>query len=84
MSAGRRAVIELVLAAVALVGAALSASSVSDVVTVAPIIAGEPATTSVVFRAPWLSLTLLLVTAAGVLIVLAVARWRRGRAPVTG
>jgi hypothetical protein len=79
MSAGRRAAIELVVAVLALVGAVFSGLSVSDVVTVAPIIDGEPATTSVVFRAPWLSLTLLLVTAAGVLIVLAVARWRRGQ-----
>ncbi|MET0898020.1 MAG: hypothetical protein ABWY45_08920 [Mycobacterium sp.] len=84
MSAGRRAVIEVALAAVALVGAVVSGLSVSEVVTVAPIIEGEPATTSVVFRAPWLSLTLLLVTAAGVLIVLAVARWRRGRDGTSG
>jgi hypothetical protein len=84
VSARRRAVIELAVAAVALVGAVFSGLSVSDVVTVAPIIAGEPSTTSVVFRAPWLSLTLLLVTAAGVLIVLAVARWRRGRHGATG
>jgi uncharacterized membrane protein YidH (DUF202 family) len=77
MSAPRRTVVELVLAAVALVGAVVSAASVRAVVDVAPIVEGEPSTTSVVYRAPLVSLTLLLVTVAGVLIVLGVARWRR-------
>lgn len=77
MSAPRRTVVELVLAAVAFVGAIVSAASVRAVVDVAPIVEGEPSTTSVVYRAPLVSLTLLLVTVAGVLIVLGVARWRR-------
>lgn len=79
MKAGRRTLIELVLAALAIVGAVVSALSVRTVATVAPIAEGEPATTSVIYRPPWLSLTLLLVTVAGVLIVVAVARWRRQR-----
>lgn len=79
MSGRRRAVVELVVAAVALVGAVFSAANVRALVDVAPIADGEPATVSVVYRAPWLSLTLLLVTVAGVLIVVAVARWRRER-----
>lgn len=79
MTGARRAVVELLLAGLAAVGAVFSASSVRSVMDVAPIIEGEPATTSVAYHGPWLVLTLLLVTVATVLIVVAGARWRRER-----
>ena len=44
---------------------------------VAPVLEGEPSTTSVVYYAPLLTLSLLLVTVAGVLAVVGVARLRR-------
>ncbi|MGB3482423.1 MAG: hypothetical protein WBB07_09445 [Mycobacterium sp.] len=75
----QRAVVELVLAVAAVVGAAISAANVRAVVDVAPIVDGEPATRSVAYHAPPLVLTLLLVTIAGVLIVVGVARWRRSQ-----
>jgi hypothetical protein len=77
MTATRRVMVELVLAMVALAGAGYSASRVTSVADNAPITEGEPPTTSVMYHAPWLTLTLLLVTTAAVLVVLAVARWRR-------
>ncbi|MDF2826110.1 MAG: rane protein [Mycobacterium sp.] len=79
MTMRRRAALELVLAVAAVVGAMFSAAHVRAVVDVAPIAEGEPATTSVVFHAPPLVLTLLLVTVAGVLVVIGVARWRRSQ-----
>ena len=45
----------------------------------APVIDGEPATTSVVYDAPLLTLALLLATVAGVLVVLGIANLRRRR-----
>ena len=48
-------------------------------VTVAPVLDGEPQTTSVVYSPPLLVLSLLLATIAGVLAVLGVARLRRGQ-----
>ncbi|WP_197378296.1 hypothetical protein [Mycolicibacterium mengxianglii] len=77
MTGKRRAVVELVAAVVALAGAALSAANVCAIVDVAPITAGEPPTTSVTYSPPALVLTLLLVTVAGVLVVVGAARWRR-------
>ncbi|BBY87192.1 hypothetical protein [Mycolicibacterium tokaiense] len=77
MTQRRRALLELVLAVTALVGVVLSAVNVRQVVDVAPIAEGEPATTSVLYHAPPLVLALLLATVAGVLLVLAIARWRR-------
>lgn len=72
-----RAVIELVVAIVAAVGAVLSWLAAGTTIEVAPILAGEPATTSVTYSAPLLVLSLLLATAAGVLAVLGIARLRR-------
>ena len=46
-------------------------------VAVAPVAAGQPVTTSVVYDPPLLLLTLLLATAAGMLSVVGVARLRR-------
>jgi NO-binding membrane sensor protein with MHYT domain len=46
-------------------------------VAVAPVLDGQPPTTSVVYSPPTVVLSLLLATLAGVLAVLAVARLRR-------
>jgi hypothetical protein len=69
--------IELVLAFLALAGAAWSGFKVSAVVDVPPIMDGEPAMTSVEYHPPALALTLLLVTVSAVLVIVAVTRWRR-------
>lgn len=72
-----RAVIALVVALAAAVGCVLSWLAATTTVEVPPIIEGEPMTTSVVYSAPLLSLSLLLATVAGVLAVLGVARFLR-------
>ncbi|MDO3639785.1 hypothetical protein [Mycolicibacterium arseniciresistens] len=77
MKARLRATVELVLAGVAAVGCVLSWLSARSTVVVAPVVAGEPATSQPVYSAPALVLALLLATVAGVLAVLAVARMRR-------
>jgi len=46
-------------------------------VTVAPVLDGEPQTTSVVYSPPLLVLSLFLATVAGVLVVVGIARLRR-------
>ncbi|MGX9789529.1 hypothetical protein [Mycobacterium sp. MMS18-G62] len=69
--------VELALAVVAAVGCVLSWLGASETVAVAPVLSGEPQTTSVIYNAPLLALSLVLATAAGVLAVLAVARLRR-------
>lgn len=70
---------QLVLAGLAIVGAVRSWLGSTKVVDVAPIADGQPATTSVVYQAPMLLLTLGLATAAGVLLVLGIAGLVRGR-----
>ncbi|HZA10826.1 hypothetical protein [Mycobacterium sp.] len=77
MTAPRRAIVELVLAAVAAAGCVLSWLQSRSTVDVAPILSGEPPTTSITYYAPLLVLALLLATVAGVLVVVAVARLRR-------
>ncbi|MDT5167393.1 MAG: hypothetical protein QOD02_708 [Mycobacterium sp.] len=72
-----RAVVELVVAAAAAVGCAVSWSAVRSTVAVAPVVAGQPVTTSVVYDPPLLLLTLLLATVAGMLAVVGTARLRR-------
>ena len=74
-----RHVVQLVLAGLAVVGAVLSWLRSSRVVDVAPIADGQPATTSVVYHAPMMLLTLGLAITAGVLLVLAVAGLVRAR-----
>ena len=74
-----RAWIELLLAAVAAVGCVLSWLAASSTVVVAPVLEGEPQTTSVVYSPPLLGLSLFLATVAGVLVVLGIAGLRRGR-----
>jgi hypothetical protein len=74
-----RAVIELLLACAALVGAWVSWTLTRSTVAVAPVADGQPATASLVFHPQQLVLTLLLVTIAGVLAVVGAARLSRSR-----
>lgn len=74
---GAKHVVQLVLAAAALVGAAVCWSQVRSWVDVAPVTEGQPATVSVVYDPPLMMLVWLLATAAGVLIVLGVTGLRR-------
>jgi hypothetical protein len=72
-----RARIELLLAVAAAIGCVLSWLAASSTVVVAPVLEGEPQTTSVVYSPPLLGLSLLLATVAGVLAVLGLAGLRR-------
>jgi hypothetical protein len=72
-----RARIELLVAVAAAVGCVLSWLGASSTVVVAPVLDGEPSTTSVAYSAPLLVLSLLLATVAGVLAVLGVTGLRR-------
>ncbi|MGV0624287.1 hypothetical protein ABQE43_00090 [Mycolicibacter minnesotensis] len=74
-----RGLLELVVALSAAVGCAVSWWHVRSWVLVAPVIDGEPATTSVEYHPPTLLLTLTLATIAGVAAVLGTARLRRAR-----
>jgi len=74
-----RARIELLLAVAAAIGCVLSWLAASSTVVVAPVLEGEPQTTSVVYSPPLLGLSLFLATVAGVLAVLGIAGLRRGR-----
>ena len=76
-----RARIELVLAVVAAAGCVVTWLAATSTVEVAPVLDGEPMTTSVVYSPPLLVASLLLATVAGVLAVLAVARLRRAERP---
>jgi hypothetical protein len=77
MSRQRRAVVEVTVAVLAAVGAVLSWFGARTTVTVAPILPGEPQTTSVAYSPPMLVLMLLLATVAGVMAVVGIARLRR-------
>ncbi len=70
---------QLVLAGLAAIGAALSWLRVTATVDVAPVADGQPATTSVIYHAPMMVLTLALATTAGVLLVLGLAGLVRAR-----
>ena len=72
-----RARIELLLAVAAAIGCVLSWLAASSTVVVAPVLEGEPQTTSVVYSPPLLGLSLLLASVAGVLAVLGIATLRR-------
>jgi len=72
-----RARIELLMAVVAAVGCVLSWLAASSTVVVAPVVKGEPQTTSVFYSPPLLVLSLLLATVAGVLAVIGIAQLRR-------
>ena len=73
-----RARIELVLAVIAAAGCVLSWLAARSTVEVAPVLDGEPMTSSVVYSPPLLVLSLFLATVAGVLVVVGIARSRRG------
>jgi len=73
-----RARIELLVALLAAVGCVVSWLAARSTVAVAPVLEGEPQTTSVVYSAPLLVLSLLLATVAGVLAVVGISRLRRG------
>ena len=79
MSAPRRAAVELALACLAALGAVWSWLNASSQVVVAPVTDGQPSTMSVNYYPPMVLLALTLAAVAGVLAVLAVARWRRHR-----
>ena len=79
-----RALIELGLACAALVGAGLSWTHARHTQSVAPIADGQPFTTSLVYNPQLLLLTLVLVTAAGVLVVTGLARALRARRGARG
>lgn len=72
-----RAVVELLVAGVALIGAVAAWLSASSTAVVAPVLEGEPETVSVLYSPPLIVLAFILATVAGVLVVLAVARLRR-------
>jgi hypothetical protein len=59
------------------VGCVLSWLAARSTVAVAPVLDGEPQTTSVVYSPPLLVLSLFLATVAGVLVVVGIARLRR-------
>jgi hypothetical protein len=79
VSRQRRAIIELVLAVAAAAGSVCSWLAAQWTVTVAPVLAGEPQTTSVVYSPPMVLVALLLATIAGILAVVGIARLRRGQ-----
>jgi len=76
---GARHVVQLILAAAAVAGAAVCWSHVRSWVDVAPVTEGQPGTVSVVYDPPLMMLAWLLATTAGVLAVLAVTGLRRRR-----
>ena len=77
MTIPARHIAQVVLAVAAAAGAALSWSQAQSLVGVAPVTEGQPATVSVVYDPPMMMLTLVLVTAAGVLAILGIAGLRR-------
>lgn len=79
MTSRGRGVLQLTLAALAAASCVWSWLGAQSVVEVAPIIDGEPATSSVVYDAPLLTLALLLAAVAGVLVVLGVTNLRQHR-----
>ncbi len=79
MIARYRAVVELALACAALVGGGVTWVHARHTVSVAPIADGQPITTSLVYNPQLLLLTLVLVTIAGVLVVVGIARLLRAR-----
>ena len=76
---GAKHVVQLILAAAAVAGAAVCWSHVRSWVDVPPVTEGQPGTVSVVYDPPLMMLGWLLATTAGVLAVLAVAGLRRRR-----
>ncbi|HEX7825916.1 MAG TPA: hypothetical protein VF477_13515 [Mycobacterium sp.] len=77
MTTRLRAKIELVLAAVAFIGCVLLWLAAKSTADVAPVVAGEPSKTSNVYDPWYITLSMLLLTVTGVLVVLGVTHWRR-------
>ncbi len=75
-----RALVEIAVACVALGGAGVSWLNARHTVRVAPVADGQPFTSSLVYDPQLLLLTTVLITAAGVLAVVGIARLRRSRA----
>ncbi|CPR11762.1 transmembrane protein [Mycobacterium bohemicum DSM 44277] len=72
-----RALLELALACAALAGAGVGWVHARHPVAVAPVAEGQPATSSLVYDPQLLLLTMMLITTAGVLAVVGIARLRR-------
>lgn len=70
------AALQLLLAVALAVGCVVSWLAAQSTVLVAPVVEGEPQTTSVQYYPPLVVLSLLFATAAGVLAVLGAARQR--------
>lgn len=75
--------VQLALAAAAALGAVFCWLNVTSLADVPPVTDGQPATVSVVYDPPLMTLTWLLATTAGVLAVLGVAGLRRRRQSAT-
>lgn len=71
------AAVELLLALIALAGCVWSWRAAASPATIEPVVAGEPVKASVSYDPSLLSLSLVLATVAGVLLVIGVGRWRR-------
>lgn len=74
-----RALVELALACAALGGAETTWLHARHTVRVAPVADGQPFTSSLVYDPQQLLLTMVLITTAGVLAVVGIARVRRAR-----
>ena len=72
-----RARIELLVAVAAAIGCVVCWLAASSTVVVAPVLEGEPQTTSVIYSPPLLVLSLALAAVAGLFVVLGIARLRR-------
>ncbi|MDR3661716.1 MAG: hypothetical protein P4L86_15255 [Mycobacterium sp.] len=69
----------LLIALLAALGCVISWLAASSVADVAPVLAGEPATTSVLYDPSYLALSLLLAALSGVLTVVGIGRWVRAK-----
>lgn len=79
MKARVRAAAELLAALVALVATVLSWLHTRSTIAVAPVTDGAPPTMSVVYDPQQFTLTMMLATVAGILIVVGLTRLRRAR-----
>ena len=78
----RTALVQLAVAVLALAGAVTSWLAAGSREQVPPIMDGHPTLSTVVYYPPLIVLALFLLTVAGVLAVLGIARLRRSRPPV--
>ena len=73
----RRAIVELVLATVAVIGCVVSWLGAKSAAVAAPVIASEPSMPTVTYDPSMIVLAVVLATVAGVLAVVGVTRLRR-------